>query len=544
MSSSGSIVSDASSTSLWRHHVQRRWHDDDSSVVPSDFDASAAPSDAPELARPSHRLKNRVESIDSLLAFCHYLSEFPEYLFESDLHRGRSLTSNSGRQHFPCLGAGASFEVSSATVAELGGDDKSKDLVAIKVPTPTGGPLGSDEARKAWETRMLREIASELSCMTQKPIRSSKNVARYLSVTWRASFLEEVGNVRMMPSIVMEKAELGTLNDLFHDDVGPLSAKMKWKLSTDIAKGMEVLESCGVVHGDLKASNILIFSDPNEDGLLAKVTDFGFAMRNFNWAGKKSTLFKGGSPPWDAPELTACYEIGQVTLDLLARADIYSYGLLLWRLALNGQTPFDSREFACQYPEFGSLLDDTSELNSLAADMKMNDELFLGHVLATITQHQHQIPEEFGSALDQCLKKDPSARAPSFNTILGSLGCRTVSGQNATPTTTSAEDILRHGRLSLPSTERKFMTIGMSTRQKPTVRLFNKDLPCRRLLTGNYRFWRYKDGSKETKFLPVSSRAFSETSTIGFLKEAPKMFLTRLCAISWASVLHLTSIKA
>ncbi|KAJ4394314.1 hypothetical protein N0V93_003531 [Gnomoniopsis smithogilvyi] len=225
----------------------------------------------------------------------------------------------------------------------------------------------------------------------------------------------------------MEMAELGTMNDLFHDDLDTLSGHLKLDLAVDIARGMQELEALGVVHGDLKASNVLIFSNPAGEGLTAKVSDFGFALRNFSWTrtGGESTEFKGASRLWVAPELESCFDEGVVTLDRLSRADVYTYGLLVWRLSLDGRTPFDDRRFATGLTGFESLLDETATLDGLAARMKEDGDRFLASVLASISDNDTEkdgTPSRFRAVISASVRFDPSHRSPSFGTILSVLG--------------------------------------------------------------------------------------------------------------------------
>lgn len=52
---------------------------------------------------------------------------------------------------------------------------------------------------------------------------------------------------------------------------------MKQLLCLDIARGLSALHRTGLVHGDMKAENVLVCSSPSRR-YLAKISDFGFSV--------------------------------------------------------------------------------------------------------------------------------------------------------------------------------------------------------------------------------------------------------------------------
>jgi serine/threonine protein kinase len=72
-------------------------------------------------------------------------------------------------------------------------------------------------------------------------------------------------------SLVMSLAKdslFGVISQCFNKN--PISWSLKQKLLRDISAGIGFIHAAGVVHGDLKPSNILIDSNYN-----AKIADFG-----------------------------------------------------------------------------------------------------------------------------------------------------------------------------------------------------------------------------------------------------------------------------
>ncbi|GMI10226.1 hypothetical protein TrLO_g15601 [Triparma laevis f. longispina] len=89
-------------------------------------------------------------------------------------------------------------------------------------------------------------------------------------------------------------------------------------LALDVASGMAYLHSRGIIHRDLKSTNVLIDSKSR-----AKIADFGLSI-NCNNHGKELTA-ETGTYRWMAPEV-----IRHETYS--SNADVYSFGIVLWQL--------------------------------------------------------------------------------------------------------------------------------------------------------------------------------------------------------------------
>ncbi|KAJ1566447.1 hypothetical protein HK405_009778 [Cladochytrium tenue] len=102
-------------------------------------------------------------------------------------------------------------------------------------------------------------------------------------------------------SVVYELASEGSLFDYYQrhgPDTSPMS--MRVYLLLQIACGMAHLHGAGIVHRDLKSSNILLSENPSTGNLEAKIGDFGLSRIN------RQTLTSIELPPvcrlWMAPE--------------------------------------------------------------------------------------------------------------------------------------------------------------------------------------------------------------------------------------------------
>ncbi|KAK7029790.1 Non-specific serine/threonine protein kinase [Favolaschia claudopus] len=113
------------------------------------------------------------------------------------------------------------------------------------------------------------------------------------------------------------------------------------KLLYEIAQGLQYLHSCGIIHGDLRGSNILITDDWS-----ACLADFGLSI--FSDATASMTTNRGGSLYWMAPELLDPDRFGDKFMRTPA-SDVYAFGCVCLEL-YTGRPPF------ANLPEPGALM--------------------------------------------------------------------------------------------------------------------------------------------------------------------------------------------
>jgi WD40 repeat protein len=131
-----------------------------------------------------------------------------------------------------------------------------------------------------------------------------------------------------LPYIVMEYLDGETLSARL-DREGPLPPRTAAELARQVASGLAAVHGRGIVHRDVKPSNIILEATTDR----AKITDFGVA-RLAEGQGTRLTESGAlaGTPTYMSPEQA----LGSGDLD--ERSDVYSLGVVLFEL-LTGQVP-------------------------------------------------------------------------------------------------------------------------------------------------------------------------------------------------------------
>jgi serine/threonine protein kinase len=132
--------------------------------------------------------------------------------------------------------------------------------------------------------------------------------------------------------IVMELCACGSLKSLLMDPEEPLDLGTQLRFATETATGVAYLHmsDVAIVHGDLKADNVLLTRERS-----CRLSDFGMSdakdrSKNLTRAGVAGQ--SGVTVPWTAPEVLA----GE---DKTYASDVYALGLTLWEIFERG-TPY------------------------------------------------------------------------------------------------------------------------------------------------------------------------------------------------------------
>ena len=140
----------------------------------------------------------------------------------------------------------------------------------------------------------------------------------------------DAGEQEGLAYIAMEYLE-GTLLSGYCQKTTILPAKQALQVVATVADALDYAHSQGVVHRDVKPSNIMILKHR-----LVKVMDFGIAKMAS--ASKTQTSMILGTPRYMSPEQATGKEVD-------GRSDVFSLGVVLFEL-LTAERPFDAENMA------------------------------------------------------------------------------------------------------------------------------------------------------------------------------------------------------
>ena len=194
--------------------------------------------------------------------------------------------------------------------------------------------------------------------------------------------VHDAGEEDGQPYIVMEYVEGGETLKSFTQPEKLLPTKTVVEILYQCAKALDYAHRHGVIHRDIKPTNIMLTADGN-----VKIADFGVAHN----ATGDATQVMGvmGSPRYMSPEQVQEHELTNKT-------DLYSLGIVAYEL-LTGNAPFLGKSI----PELvGKILDDPAPL------------------LRTMNP---DVPARLEEILKRILEKDPRKRFGSGQEIASDL---------------------------------------------------------------------------------------------------------------------------
>lgn len=296
---------------------------------------------------------------------------------------------------------GASFDVRLVKTTSLPGalsdDDlfKGRHSVVVKHPKHDATEIPRS---------ILSELATELQILRHPPLRKHDNIVDFLAVMYHDGGEQPVSSI--LPALVLEYAEYGNVSDYQANGYGR-SIRDKVMILSDAAKGLDALHTCGIIHGDVKASNLLVVKHSTR-GFIVKLSDFGFSLSQ-----REDSRLIGFTQSLAAPEANS-----PLDKRFMRQLDMYPYGLLFSTVMMNGHS-------FLQYVDIGHDPDENiARLNAqhLVRMKAGNDVTVLAQVnLLKFMKGQRCELFIFCKILAYALQSDPQRRFGSMSTIVSLL---------------------------------------------------------------------------------------------------------------------------
>ncbi|KAL3434579.1 kinase-like domain-containing protein [Aspergillus tetrazonus] len=186
-------------------------------------------------------------------------------------------------------------------------------------------PGGASE--KIWN---IRALIAELLILGQPRVRTHPCISPLQGISWEIHQMTD----EAWPVLVFGKANNGDMHTFMEGTVGPrLRYLDRAAICFQIGDAIKTLHELGVIHGDIKPQNVLVFGGGGVRHF-ARISDFGYSTL---FAKPTDRILMPQSLPWTAPE----YQKGQA-IDRVAaqKMDVYSFGLLcLWFIFYNVSLP-------------------------------------------------------------------------------------------------------------------------------------------------------------------------------------------------------------
>jgi serine/threonine protein kinase len=227
-------------------------------------------------------------------------------------------------QHLILLGQGSSFMVS------VFPDHEETDNGLKRLVLKRTIPLAKKQHEEIYRNH-IRAMMLELQTLVHDAVRKHENIVNLLGLAWET---DPFDMERKWPVFLMERATKGTLSDLFQAE-SHFTSPIRLNLILDVVLGLEVLHLCGIIHGDVKLENVLVFENTGNNIVdrpyIAKLADFSSSLFGVFTPSRLSS----GTQPWKAPEWHK-----QLDPKALQLTDIYSLGFAIWRIFADGKHPF------------------------------------------------------------------------------------------------------------------------------------------------------------------------------------------------------------
>lgn len=277
------------------------------------------------------------------------------------------------------------------------GDDKTSTYSIISAGTVIQhytiikqiGIGGMGEVYLAEDSRLHRRVAIKFlpGTVSQDP----DHVARFVREAQAAARLNhpnviivhDVGEHQGRPFFAMELVEGQSLHDVLHQK--QLSMEEVLAITRQIAEGLTHAHSFGIIHRDIKSSNIVVSPEGR-----VKILDFGLAAVI---GGERITRIGStmGTIAYMSPEQIRGHNADQ-------RSDLFSFGNLLYEM-ITGRLPFRRDN-------------DAATMQAIITEAELAEP---------VSAYRPGISDDWKRIVDKALQKDPSMRYQTAGDMLADI---------------------------------------------------------------------------------------------------------------------------
>ncbi len=242
--------------------------------------------------------------------------------------------------------------------------------------------LDPDLGRTVAIKTLLHHLATSREAR-QRFIREAKTVA---SLQHRHIVsIYSVDSWREIPYLVMPYLEEGTLHNLATSRKLDLDEVLA--VACQVTEGLAVAHARGLVHRDVKPSNVLLQRGLSE----VVLSDFGLA-RELQDSARTQSMLLAGTPQFMSPEQVLGYPLD-------TRSDLFSLGSLIYWL-VSGQSPFASS--TCYATLNNIAQNQYRPLRELNPDVPAWLERLIERLLQKAPDQRIQTADELRNLLDTC----------------------------------------------------------------------------------------------------------------------------------------------
>ena len=270
----------------------------------------------------------------------------------------------------------------------------------------------SNHASRADEN--LARVMLELRILTSTHLLSRGAFVKVVGVCFEESIasLDPLGAGQF--HLLLEYSEHGDMASFLRRNGQQLDTKVKINLAYQVSSGLFVLHQELICHGDLKVQNVLVFNG-GDGHYIAKLADFGLSVHSYDSGpfvdSKRDVYYPPGTPLLNAPEVRN-RNLSTRSIDIAAaiRAEVFSFGLLLWEILKDGQSYFNMAW--SDIAQASKLELGMEEQMAFLSTLPRNGLLMRGEEFLVAQDLDEQVHEKILRVFHASLQDDPLERQP------------------------------------------------------------------------------------------------------------------------------------